>query len=210
MSKNIHLNAPAELYVERPDLFMAAAAGIADVGIVQNREMAVVSGGLEAAFALSTLQQSAYNRSRAQVELDRYASLIVGGTDRENDNFVLTDEDVYMEGTNFVFGATMPWHGLSVQSAARFVRTTSSQSLQRHLIRHVARHEYGHLVGLNAAEDYKNPDVRGGIYEGHCADECTMQQVMSVPEAAELTEKLKDRELAGFCAGCVRGLRARA
>ncbi len=71
--------------------------------------------------------------------------------------------------------------------------------------KHIARHEVGHLVGLDD-DTIRKQDIRGGIYEGHCANECTMQQVVSIPEAVSLATRLQHKANAGFCRDCTNYL----
>jgi hypothetical protein len=102
---------------------------------------------------------------------------------------------------NFIFGATDKEIGQTVQSVYRFLEAGLSSEQVALVTKHIARHEFGHLVGLDS-DSIRNQDKRGGIYEGHCANECTMQQVMSVPEAIGLATRLKDKPKAGFCNDC--------
>lgn len=74
------------------------------------------------------------------------------------------------------------------------------------LARHIARHEFGHLLGLDSST-IRNKDNRGGLYEGHCANDCTMQQVMNVEQAYDRAQHLLRRPHAGFCGDCVEVLR---
>jgi hypothetical protein len=91
---------------------------------------------------------------------------------------------------------------------ARFLEAGLSADQVIAITRHVARHEFGHLVGLDSSS-IRNEDRRGGIYAGHCANECTMHQVVSVPEAAAMTAKLQHKPHAGFCPDCTNFLRQR-
>jgi hypothetical protein len=103
---------------------------------------------------------------------------------------------------NFIFGATDKEIGQTVQSVYRFVEAGLSPEQTALVTRHIARHEFGHLVGLDT-DTIRKQDRRGGIYEGHCANECTMQQVMSVSETVTLANKLEHKHNAGFCTDCV-------
>jgi len=123
-------------------------------------------------------------------------------------DFALVTPDIFSEDTNFVFGMTVePWK-LSVQSIARFVAATADEDLQRASIRHLAKHEFAHMRGLADPEDFDNPQRDAGgtkLYDGHCANTCSLQQVMSVPETFQLIEVLPEDE-AGFCVSCVSAL----
>ncbi len=102
---------------------------------------------------------------------------------------------------NFIFGATDKEIGQVVQSVYRFIEAGLSPEQVALVTKHIARHEFGHLVGLDDDTIIKQ-DKRGGIYEGHCANECTMQQVMSVSETVSLATKLQHKHNAGFCSDC--------
>ena len=102
---------------------------------------------------------------------------------------------------NFVFGATDKEIGQSVQSVYRFMEAGLSPQQAALVTRHIARHEFGHLVGLDS-DTIKRQDTRGGLHEGHCANDCTMHQVMSVHETVDLATRLQDKSHAGFCADC--------
>lgn len=109
---------------------------------------------------------------------------------------------------NFVFGVTDKGIGQTVQSVYRFLEAGLSVDQAEAVTRHVARHEFGHLVGLDV-ETIRNQDPRGGIRLGHCANECTMHQVMSVQETVDLTARLQSKPHAGFCADCAGYLASR-
>ncbi|MCA9309371.1 hypothetical protein KC973_03270 [Candidatus Saccharibacteria bacterium] len=102
---------------------------------------------------------------------------------------------------NFIFGATDKEIGQSVQSIARFLEAGLDSAQLATVTRHIARHEFGHLIGLDGGS-IRSQDSRGGIYQGHCVNTCTMRQVSSVPEAVDLAESLKDAPHAGFCDDC--------
>ena len=102
---------------------------------------------------------------------------------------------------NFIFGATDKEIGQTVQSVYRFIEAGLSPEQTVLVSKHIARHEFGHLVGLDV-DTIRNQDTRGGIYEGHCANECTMQQVVSAPETLWVATKLQHSDNAGFCEDC--------
>ncbi|NUS73190.1 MAG: hypothetical protein HOQ05_07275 [Corynebacteriales bacterium] len=108
---------------------------------------------------------------------------------------------------NFLLGQTISSFGLSAQSMARYVNGTLTEDDAVRAARHLARHEFAHLLGLDHDEAFENPDLRGGIYRGHCSNPCTMRQVMSVQENVKLARALESRSDAGFCAGCANHLR---
>ncbi|MDB5175391.1 MAG: hypothetical protein JWM81_249 [Candidatus Saccharibacteria bacterium] len=212
MDKAVRLNANASLYNERPDLFMAAAIGISDVLKLQGHTPVLTTSGPETAEAISGFEARSYNPGRQQLDLRSHLELLAASTDLAGPktDFLVTDWDMFAEGTWYVFGVTIYEWQLSVQSVARFVRHTSDVKLQGKLMTHIARHEYAHMAGMISPQDYSHPDRRSGLYAGHCANVCTLQQVMMVPETLSLASKLDGHELAGFCAGCVTSLRRKA
>lgn len=202
----VRMNSNSSLYLERPDLIGAAASGVRDVMILQGLQPALLSGGLDTSRVLDVFEEDSFNRGRQQLDVVRYADQLVRYTDvgEGDSDYVLTDQDIFAPETNFVFGVT--WGEttqLSIQSVARFLRSTRDRKLQGELITHVARHEYAHMAGLLENQDFVNPDGRGGIYEGYCADLCTMQQVVSVEEVIAQVQRLDGHELAGFCMNCI-------
>lgn len=102
---------------------------------------------------------------------------------------------------NYIFGATDKEIGQTVQSIFRFIEAGLTEQQIILVTKHIARHEFGHLVGLDDTT-IKNQDKRGGIYIGHCENDCTMQQVISVSESIELATKLEHSHNAGFCNDC--------
>lgn len=120
--------------------------------------------------------------------------------------YMLISRDLTAAGSddqllNFIFGATDKEIGQTVQSVYRFLEAGLSPDQIALVTKHIARHEFGHLVGLDS-DTIRNQDKRGGIYQGHCVNECTMQQVMSVSETVSLATKLQDKDRAGFCGDC--------
>ena len=124
-------------------------------------------------------------------------------------HYIVTDRDMYAEDTNFVFGVTRSHGGIAIQSLARFMADIRSPADQATMARHIARHEYAHMIGMNTPSDYANPDMRGGLHEGHCANNCTLHQVMNVPESIQLVSGLDFFTDAGFCGSCVKRIRTK-
>lgn len=124
--------------------------------------------------------------------------------------FMLLGQDLTAVGPgnkvmNFIFGATDKEIGQSVQSIARFLEAGLDADQLITVTQHIARHEFGHLIGLDESS-IVNQDQRGGIYHGHCANKCTMQQINSVKVAVDLAESLKHNHNAGFCNDCASTL----
>lgn len=209
----VRLNASVEVFQNREDLLLSAARGIGDVLALQGFEPRVSVGNEASAEFISVSEERAYNSARHQIDLTSHLLYLANNSDLASKNqadFVLTDKDMYAEGTNFVFGSTLSERQLSVQSVARFIRHTRDIGIQNTVTKHVARHEFAHLVGMNQSSDYINPDRHGGIYASHCANDCTLQQVMNVTEAINAAIRLADRQMAGFCPDCAKSLRQKA
>ncbi len=209
MIDRARINSSQEVLSGRRDLLEAAASGINDVLVIQGFDVPLVTDGEKAAQVISAYAAETLNHRRGQVNVTDFALDMVNNTDLGNPavpDFILLDTDLFNERTNFVFGCTWASLGLSVQSIARVMRYTNDPGLQRLHTRHVARHEFAHLRGLNKASDYLKPDSREGIYQGHCADTCTMRQCVTVEEAITQAKELENHELAGFCTGCFRTL----
>lgn len=183
---------------------------------IQRFEPEIIIAGNTVADEYSEHEKDAYNHEREQIDVDKYSSVLFKNTNilgpERIPTIILTDKDMNYENreTNFVFG--VGWGDslqLSVQSINRIIKATDDKISQSSLANYLARHEYGHMLGLNRS-NYAEPDKRGGIYKGHCgADACTMNQVTSISEIIALVEKLDGNsdKLAGFCAGCVAKLR---
>ncbi|MEI6850939.1 MAG: hypothetical protein WCK26_03155 [Candidatus Saccharibacteria bacterium] len=215
MEKEATLNANSSLLNNRKDLFFAAADGISDVIKLQGFEPVLMIEDENCTAIIDHSENVSYNPYRQQIELQHYLSSLVDFAPNITNNrpdYILTDQDIYPEGMNMAYalGCTPDNAHLSIQSIARIVRATENPLLQYDAVRHIARHEFGHIIGMNSESDYFNPDKRPGLYEGHCANDCTMHQVMSPEEAIEAAEYLKDYNMAGFCIGCVIKIRAKS
>lgn len=209
MIDRVRINSSQEVLSGRIDLVEAAASGVNDVLTIQGFDVPLVSGGEDTAQIISSHASATFGRQRPQVNVGDFALDMINDTQVGNPaipDYILLGQDLFSERTNFVFGCTWPTLGLSVQSIARVMQHTSDRGLQRLHTRHVARHEFAHLRGLYEPSDYANPDRRSGIYQGHCADICTMRQSMTVQEAIQQAKQLESHDLAGFCVGCFRTL----
>lgn len=221
MEKIITLNANTSLLRNRPDLFLAAEEGIRDVIKFQGFEPVILTDTFEAVTAIDEAEYFSYDPSRQQCNLPIYFDSLVSKFPRILENrpdYILTDQDLFEEGLNFALGYTLNPEQISIQSIARIVgagiidRKADSPLRQAIATRHIARHEYSHMAGMNYSGAYENPDLREGIYAGHCNNICTMRQVDSAEEAISLSEHLHYRGigLAGFCGSCVAKLRENA
>lgn len=208
MKNEIRIHSTEEVYDARSDLVLATVLGVGDVAIASGLQ------GFKTTVdtAVTGLEEDFFDSSRNQINADRYFSHLWLNTDFAGPRFdvVVTDQDMYFEGTNFVFGAAWEQMRLAITSFARYIEATPNQVDQSRLVRHVAKHEFAHLLGMNTPEDYVNPDLRSGLYYGHCANECTLHQFMSMQELAEQTSRLEGQEDAGFCKDCIDALRDKA
>ncbi|MEM3684313.1 MAG: archaemetzincin family Zn-dependent metalloprotease [Conexivisphaerales archaeon] len=63
----------------------------------------------------------------------------------------LTDNDIFIPGSNFVFGYAEPKAGSAVVSLKRLKESADSKKFEERVYKELA-HEIGHLVGLNHCE----------------------------------------------------------
>jgi predicted Zn-dependent protease len=190
-----------------PELLAAAGQGIVDVNQVAGLEREINASLFSQADALSFIT-SEFKNQYGQVKIEPFLdNLINNGFANPNDpSYILISDDLVAEGTNFVFGITLKQSGISIQSLHRYSEAINDQHTLKEVTQLIARHEYGHLLGLDAST-IRNKDRRAGkLYQGHCANECTMQQVMSVQQAVNLNARLKNKPQAGFCADCAKYL----
>jgi predicted Zn-dependent protease len=171
--------------------------------------------GLEPKFDAELLNQAEsldailahYTDRNDQVDADRlYAEVGSSGIARPDAPLIVfTTKDLTTHSTSFIFGFGDPDVGLSVQSVKRYmdgIRGSAAEEVRLRVVRHIARHEYGHMLGLTE-KSIVNQDLRGGVYSGHCVNECTMRQVPSVQEVVDLSARVINRPQAGFCSDCV-------
>lgn len=215
MNKIIRVDASSNVWRERTDLIASAMIGIKEVTDLQGSNATVITGGMNKAQKLSSYEIPALGMRNNQLmlDVDKYA-LNMANNDHSvvgpNVDYVLTDRDMFAQENNFIYGVAYHKWQLSIQSINRYVKATRDVDMQRKLVAHTARHEYGHLAGLKSPEDYINPDMRPDPYTGHCLNVCTMAQTITDNETMKLVEKLNGRGLSGFCAHCVAKLRQKA
>lgn len=185
------------------ELLLATAHGITDVNEIAGLHRTIDNSLVSQADALSFITSEVKNQA-GQVQIEPLFETLIGMgfANPNNPSYILVADDLVAENTNFVFGMTLKSAGMSVQSVYRYREKIKDPDLLAQVTRFIARHEYGHLLGLDA-DTIRNQDRREGrLYKGHCANECTMQQVMNVAEAEDLTRKLADKPHAGFCEDC--------
>jgi len=86
----------------------------------------------------------------------------------------VVDEDMRIEGTNFVIGVARPMIG-TVISTYRF--RDLDEPLRYECVKTEAMHEFGHVLWLPYGRNYNVEDSLGL----HCTNTCIMRQGMSVP-----------------------------
>lgn len=193
--------------VSYPELMGEIASGIADVERVSGRQVRFNTEGLQYAEAIGSLLDRHTSRGQVVVEPLILEMKNAGMLDMGSPVFLATSRDLNSQsGTNFIFGLTIEEWNVSVQSIFRHLQQEPSTEIIGQMARLIGRHEYGHLRGLDE-RTIRNQDGRGGLYVGHCQNECTMQQVMSVPETRSLAQRLHHKHDAGFCTDCVSVLR---
>jgi predicted Zn-dependent protease len=223
-SSQVFISADQVLTEKAPTIVAAATFGIRDVVELMKSPLEVTNVGDK--WGEGEYESTEWFTSRARITGHgaRYENKLLWGAlhrDLQADprrvsaphmGFMLVKSDITAVGPdgnlmNFIFGATDTSLGQSVQSIFQFIIAKPELSVAEiHLVtRHIARHEFGHLVGLDELT-ILNKDERGGIYLGHCNNTCTMQQVASVVEAVDLAQKLEHKDNAGFCNDCVKFL----
>ena len=183
-----------------PEIAQEAFQGITDVIEIAGLDIDIVEESLSMTDALTNTTNQ-YRQDNGQIDGDWLYSDLVESRFCSPDapKYLLISDDLTTRNTNFVFGFSVKERGISIQSIARFV--SMGRELPA-LTRHIARHEYGHLLGLDG-DSIINQDKRGGLYQGHCANTCTMQQVMTAGEALKKSRELRTKPMAGFCMDCV-------
>lgn len=205
------LGSDLETRQRNPAALVAATEGIYDVITLMGREPAFNNHliGQEEALSdvLEAFRQRNPNSGLEQINVVDFIHHLAreGALDQERPLYFLTSKDLFEPRLHFMFGATMIGLGISVQSTKRFEEASRNTWWLQETSRLMARHEFGHLVGLNEST-IVNRDPRPGIYRSHCTNICTMRQVMSVRDVYELIQQLDGAPNAGFCDDCVQSL----
>lgn len=221
MIQRVGVNANSSLIYERPDLFNATIEGVSDVIRLQGNQPVIYSGTRQATEVIDEVEANSFDNNRNQIQLECMVdNLLIANPNLAADypEYIITDRDLYGEGLTFALGYTLSETGLSIQSIARIlaVRDINGEAAspynQAVTVRHIARHEFGHMMGMLKPQDYSNPDLRDGLlYSGHCNNICTMKQADSAEDMFEIAEYIHYNHLgmAGFCASCVANLRSK-
>jgi predicted Zn-dependent protease len=106
---------------------------------------------------------------------------------------VIIEADITDGDNSFLFGGSLSGFG-SILSVARLRDSTMSEKVLRRL----ARHEFGHALGLIPAARSTNVQREIGL---HCTNVCTMRQAMSLQELQTLTAE-EERTRIMFCPEC--------
>jgi hypothetical protein len=221
MIREVGVNANSSLIRERPDLFNAAVEGISDVIRLQGVQPIIFGPHEDNSRIIDEVELPSFDHSRSQLQLECMAdNLLIAKPDLAMDRpeYILTDRDMYGGELRFALGYAMADRDLSIQSIARLIQVERSNGepcdpYEQYLaVRHIARHEFGHVLGLRLPQDYDNPDLGVDYHAGHCNNACTMRQVDNAPETFDLAIYLERSGLgmAGFCASCVASIRRKA
>jgi archaemetzincin len=94
-------------------------------------------------------EESELNASRKQYDAASILKRLEGLVKASGSNLLLgiTEKDLYVQGSNFIFGLADPQRSAGVVSLAR-LRFNSNPRLLNERIMKEASHEIGHLVGL--------------------------------------------------------------
>ena len=210
-SLEVSLGSDTEIARYYPEVLLAAAEGVEDVTTLMGRELKVNTHlfGQESELTeiLEGFRETNPLNDLSQINVEKFVYHLAraGALDRERPLYFLTTKDLFEPRLNFMFGITVTGLGASVQSTYRFEEASRNPEWLAATARHMARHEFGHLVGLDEST-IVNKDMRPGIYRSHCTNLCTMRQVMSVAETGRLIEQLNGRPNTGFCDDCVGSL----
>lgn len=119
----------------------------------------------------------------------------------------MTKQIVYPDGKrgwlNFIFGQGGKDLGTTI-SVYRFRQLIQDKEQYCLVLRMIAAHEFGHILGL-VSRQTETADRRGGLYENHCSNLCVMHQVMGVKEALRLALDL-EKDGVFLCPDCQKEL----
>ncbi len=111
---------------------------------------------------------------------------------------VLTEADITASGNKFLFGAEQPVGPLKVGAILSVARLLES-AMAEQVLRRLARHEFGHALGLIPESRSTNVATEVGL---HCTNVCTMRQGMCLAEFEDLTQE-EERANVDFCGECL-------
>ena len=115
---------------------------------------------------------------------------------------VILDQDITAGNNNYLFGLEEPLGSFKVGAVLSVVRLRDS-TMSEKLVRRLARHEFGHALGLIPEGRSVNVDKIGL----HCTNVCTMRQGMCLSGFEELTRGEESAEVI-FCPECADYLRS--
>jgi predicted Zn-dependent protease len=118
---------------------------------------------------------------------------------RRHYEIIVVKKDMYIPGTNFLIGLSIPGDGALV-STNRFL-SLKDKSLQYECIKTMMMHEMGHVFGL-PLRDYNVEEKIGR----HCTNICVMRQGLYVPD--DWIKMTEDRlKYGAFCKDCQQDLK---
>lgn len=134
---------------------------------------------------------NAWNRERQQIN----AAILLANIECDEKVVVLTTYDLYVEGTNFVFGLCVPELGAIVSSCRVSSKT----------FRSLVAHETGHLKGL--VPEYRKGISSQELFGLHCLNfGCVMRQGLTLAEWDRYSHEIIEGE--ELCIDCQRDLLA--
>ena len=136
-------------------------------------------------------------------EVDHYDFMIF---DRDMNTYLWNEKIKSYEWINFIFGSGHQSLGTLI-SIYRFRSAVKDKNLYHLVLRQVGQHEFGHVMGL-VSRKTPSSDDRGGLYQNHCLNLCTMKQSLSIKEALNLTKELNNRNTI-LCKDCQIELKSR-
>jgi archaemetzincin len=95
------------------------------------------------------LEEGEYNSSRRQYDAASLLRRLEQRAKESGSNFLVgvTEKDIFVQGSNYVFGLADPQKSVGVVSLARLRVNSTPKLLEERLIKEAA-HEIGHLIGL--------------------------------------------------------------
>jgi predicted Zn-dependent protease len=132
----------------------------------------------------------AWNEQRKQMNMEKMACSL----EAPSTSIVIVEEDLYYEGLNWCFGASMG-DGSIIMSTRRLRRSNHITDL--------VGHELGHKLGIPSTGRSNTEELLGT----HCTNDlCVMQQKMTVKDAVDYWERRLASGAGLYCRQCLEEL----